>query len=553
MFKVLLQKVIHLPAMNKNIIILILLLSSFKLTEAQVTANIQMNNTSFCGVNSDLVVEDISTGAVVGRTWTINGPGGFTSFTGTNTIETVNLTAIGAYSVNLEVCDAANVCNDITRNFFVNELPTAVITVDDTIVCDGSAVNFSAVSSIYNTPGAVFSWDNDFNTGIDEVAPFFTFLANADIQVMLMVEDDNGCIDSAFQDLTIVTNEEAIFTLEDQCVGVPFELTTTSSTSSPLIDSVYWYVDSTFYLVGETQTYTHTVAEELSVVLFVENNFGCIGRMINRINVEEFPVLTTNITDTVLCEGMDLLLSASGADLYVWSNGETTDSINVSPIQTTNYTVIATSQSGNCKSEEIEIEVEVINKPSITFDSRNFNPTAGTPSQIEVDYEPKFAINDSLFWLAHNTSNELENTTGFENSFVANETANFPVELVYYKSGFRCTTQDSVQFEIDEDCSIENVYIANTFTPNGDDLNDVFLISGFNIAEVTELVVYDRTGKEVFYAENLAMQNGVMQNGWNGNNKNNVRCTNGVYVYSYKLKCLNGADVQSSGNVTLVR
>ena len=45
----------------------------------------------------------------------------------------------------------------------------------------------------------------------------------------------------------------------------------------------------------------------------------------------------------------------------------------------------------------------------------------------------------------------------------------------------------------------------------------------------------------------------LMQNGWNGNNKNNIRCTSGAYVYSYKLKCINGAELESSGNVTLIR
>lgn len=548
---------ILLPLMNRNIVFLVILLFSFKIANAQVVANFQLNSTSFCGPNSVLLIQDISAGFVATRTWTVNGPGGFASFSGTNLNESVTLTQVGAYSVKLEVCDALNVCNDTTRTIFVNQLPTAVITLDDSIACYGTQVNFSSGSSIFNTPGALFSWENDSNSvGFDEISPSFTFLANADIEIMLEVTDDNGCKDSVSQQLYIVQNEEAIFEIANngkQCVGVPFDLTTPSTVSNSTLDSIYWVVDSTLILVGESQTYSHPVEDSISIILFVVNNYGCSDGMQRFVKIEEIPIVTTSIIDTVICEGSELLIVAEGASVYDWSTGETTDSIRVSPIEDADYTVFGTSQSGVCVSEVVEIDVNVIKKPTLTFDSENFNPTAGTPSEIEVDFDPKFAINDSLFWLDHGTTNDLSNTTGFENSFIANETVTFPVELVYRKDGFTCRTQDSVKFEIDEDCTTENVFVANTFTPNGDNLNDEFVISGFNIDKIAELVIFNRSGQEVYHTQNMDMKEGIMSIGWNGNNKNNVRCNSGVYVYSYSVKCLNGATLESSGNITLVR
>ena len=539
--------------MNRKIVFLIIILFTVKLVDAQIISSFQMNSTSFCGQNSILSLLDISTGMITSRTWTVNGPGGFTSFSGSNTTENVILTQLGAYSVRLESCDALGTCHDTLRSVFVNSLPIAVITVDDTVACYGTEVNFSSESSVFNTPGVQFSWDNDFNTGIDVITPSFTFLANADIVVMLMIEDDNGCIDSAFQNLFIVQNEEATFTLGNQCVGIPFELTTPSTASNSALDSIYWIVDSTLFLNGETQTYTHPIEDSIAIILYVVNDYGCSDGMLRFIKIENIPVLSTNITDTVICEGEELLLFVEGAYVYDWSTGESQDSIRVSPVEKTDYTVYGTSQSAGCLSEEIEIEVAVIQKPIVTFDSRNFNPTVGTPSIIRIDYDPKFAINDSLYWSEHGTTNELLNNSGFENSFVANETVSFPVELVYHKDGFTCTTKDSVKFEIDDNCINDNVYIANTFTPNGDNLNDEFIISGYNVAEITDLVIFNRIGQEVFHEQNIEIKNGKMQNGWDGNDINNIRCNSGVYVYSYKIKCLNGADLEYSGNITLVR
>lgn len=539
--------------MNRNLVFLLIFLFAFNFSDAQVTSNFQMNNSGFCGQNSELTLQDVSSGAITTRTWTVNGPGGFASFTGSNSNETVLLTQLGAYTVNLESCNAMNVCHDTTRSIFVFDLPTAIISVNDSVACYGTDVHFSSDLSVYNTAGAQFSWDNDFNTGIDETTPSFTFLANEDILVMLSVEDDNGCIDSAFQKLYIVQNEEAIFSIENQCVGVPFDLRTPSTISNSSLDSIYWWVDSTLYLNGENQTYTHPVEDSIAIILYVVNDYGCSDGMLQFVKIDDVPLVTTNVTDTSICEGEELLIIANGASEYIWSNSASTDSILVSSLEDVDLTVFGSSQNGVCVSEEVAVTVGIINKPALTFDSKNFTPTLGTPIEIEVNYEPKFAINDSLYWLEHETSNELLNKQGFENSFVANETVSFPVELAYYKDGFRCTTKDSVKFEVDDECTLKNVYIANTFTPNGDNVNDEFIISGFIIQEILELVIYNRAGQEVFYGQNIELFGGVMQNGWNGNNKNNVRCSSGVYIYLYKLKCLNGAELESSGNITLVR
>ncbi len=538
--------------MNKMIIFTIITLLMVKVSLSQVTANFQQNNSSFCGINNTLTVTDISTGAFT-RTWTITGPGGFTTFNGTNTSEDVILTQLGVYSINLNVCDAAGTtCDSKSVTVFVNDKPTAVIDVTDTIVCIGTSIVFNSTSSTFSTAGANYYWDSDYNTGIDEFTSSFTFLANGDKTIMLVVEDDNNCTDTAFQNISIITEDEANFEIGPQCVGEAFDLVSTSFSNNPLVNT-YWLLDSTTTINGASISYTHPVAETISIILFIENSFGCSDGIQKFVTIEAKPDITLNITDTTICEGETIEIIANGADLYSWSEGSDSNSIKVTPENTTTYTVTGTSPSGVCSSDEKDVSISILEKPEINFESNDFTPIVGTPINIVASYNPQFSTKDSLIWLAHNTSNELENTYGLENSFIAKENVSFPVQLTYYNQQYKCTLLDSVSFEVDLNCNKDNIFVPNVFTPNGDLKNDDIKISGYSIASILEFVIFDRLGMEVYHANSIEMKNGKSILGWNGKNKNNVLCNSGVYVYYYKLNCINGGEIEASGNITLIR
>jgi gliding motility-associated-like protein len=88
------------------------------------------------------------------------------------------------------------------------------------------------------------------------------------------------------------------------------------------------------------------------------------------------------------------------------------------------------------------------------------------------------------------------------------------------------------------------VFIPNTFTPNGDGNNDVFRVFGNNIA-ILELDVFNRWGEKVctFYSQ---------YDGWDGTYQTELQQP-GVYIYNASITYLNGKKTQHSGSVTLVR
>jgi gliding motility-associated-like protein len=91
-----------------------------------------------------------------------------------------------------------------------------------------------------------------------------------------------------------------------------------------------------------------------------------------------------------------------------------------------------------------------------------------------------------------------------------------------------------------------NSRIPNTFTPNGDNLNDMFIpLVGFIDTNNYSLMIFDNTGTPCFETHDPTA-------GWDGK-KNGHPCMEGVYMYLIKCKASNGNDSKISGTLSLYR
>ncbi|MEZ5014121.1 MAG: gliding motility-associated C-terminal domain-containing protein, partial [Chitinophagales bacterium] len=94
------------------------------------------------------------------------------------------------------------------------------------------------------------------------------------------------------------------------------------------------------------------------------------------------------------------------------------------------------------------------------------------------------------------------------------------------------------------------MFVPNTFTPNGDNVNDYFFVYGYNFTMISRMEVYDRWGELVFSAENVLP--GDVTKGWDGT-FNGQPVNNGVYAYIVQVQFETGQKTSSYGNVTLIR
>lgn len=119
-------------------------------------------------------------------------------------------------------------------------------------------------------------------------------------------------------------------------------------------------------------------------------------------------------------------------------------------------------------------------------------------------------------------------------------------ETVYVvaENQYGCKVEDSVLLRA-VGCDSKMVFVPNTFTPNGDGVNDVLYVRGIGLSKLEYFRVFDRWGNVVFQSEDMTQ-------GWDGNWNGRPADIN-TYVYILRGVCTSGATVDLSGNVTLVR
>lgn len=94
------------------------------------------------------------------------------------------------------------------------------------------------------------------------------------------------------------------------------------------------------------------------------------------------------------------------------------------------------------------------------------------------------------------------------------------------------------------------IFIPNTFSPNGDGLNDGFtLFSNGNFTNVS-LVIFDRWGTLIYSSENIIPND--ESSGWDGT-VNGEDVVTGVYLYSFTLNYEDGHREVLTGDLTIIR
>ena len=86
--------------------------------------------------------------------------------------------------------------------------------------------------------------------------------------------------------------------------------------------------------------------------------------------------------------------------------------------------------------------------------------------------------------------------------------------------------------------------IPNAFTPNGDGLNDLFIIRNPFLSQV-DLAIYDRWGDAVFRTSDINI-------GWDGTKGGNP-LEMGAYIYVLDAVTEEGEQITRTGTITLLR
>jgi gliding motility-associated-like protein len=99
-------------------------------------------------------------------------------------------------------------------------------------------------------------------------------------------------------------------------------------------------------------------------------------------------------------------------------------------------------------------------------------------------------------------------------------------------------------------CKGADIFVPNTFSPNGDGANDIFYVRGKGLDRVKSLRIFNRWGQVVFEQKDFPVNNALY--GWNGKYRN-AKPVPDVYVYQIEIFCENSEVVRFEGNVALIQ
>ncbi|PLX07916.1 MAG: hypothetical protein C0594_06270 [Marinilabiliales bacterium] len=196
----------------------------------------------------------------------------------------------------------------------------------DQSICNGETVTLSAGS------GNIYNWSTGETTESIDVTP------GADQTYSVTVTDANGC--SGTDNIIITVNDAPLVTISANQTICEGENVTISASGG---DNYLW--DSSL-ATGSSHTVQPNTNTTYSVT--VSDLSGCTSTASVDVNVNATPDADAG-EDVNICSG-SVTLNASPSGDYLWSNGETTASITVTPVSTTEY--IVTVSNGTCSDSD---------------------------------------------------------------------------------------------------------------------------------------------------------------------------------------------------------
>ncbi len=432
--------------------------------------------------------------------------------------------------------NGSNCNNGVFKIDFQVPPVNAQFSVDSTKGCAPFKVKFNNQSTSWTN----YLWDfGGGDTTSSDFEPIKTYTIPGTYTIKLFTEN-RACNtkDTAVITLSVYPSITADFDF----INTPCTSTLQFYDSSQVAPfSWLWNFDDGTTSSLQNPIHTYTEPGIYNAQLIVKNIYGCADT--SEVQFDNSISLSVS-KDTLICEGGGVRLLASGGIGYSWLpvSGLNDPSIadpTASPSATTTYTVHIQHQNalGDTCFADLTTTVNVIDISSIFLDA-----TVDKDTVVKGESTILHAITNPGLNVQWVPSAGVSNPTAFDTQVTPSETTTYTVTITG-SSG--CSKSDTVTiYIVPNECEDENVFVPNTFTPNGDGQNDILYARSNNLTTFY-FAVYNRWGELVFETSDLSK-------GWDGIYKG-MKADPAVFAWYVKGKCFNGKEFFKKGNVTLIR
>ena len=195
-----------------------------------------------------------------------------------------------------------------------------------TVNCESFTTGFinngdqSLIHSYFWTFGDPASGTNDSSILAN---PTHVFTDTGVYIVTLITNRGEACTDSGKTVVKIYPGFFPDFKIKGICVNKPTQFTDATTTQYGLVDSWRWDF-GVLSVANDTSrsqnpTYTYTTPGTYNAQLIVTCSKGCIDTLITPITIIDKPPLTLAFRDTLICNGDNLQLQATGNGIFSWT------------------------------------------------------------------------------------------------------------------------------------------------------------------------------------------------------------------------------------------
>lgn len=506
---------------------------SDSITVLGVTASFKHNGALVCDSTPvSFVNTSLTNDAIVKYVWNFGD--------GTTSAEALPLHSYhqaGSYITSLQVTTQRG-CTDSVQNpqeVKVNRSPQISILASNG-ACVPAVMNFTGIISNPDTSKLSWKWDfGNGSTSTQQKPVGQNYISAGNFTIKAIGYSSNGCNDTATKTVEIYPLPNLYISADTAvCFGSSQTLNVTGAQSyswSPANDL-------------SCTNCANPVSKPVSAIKYHvkgTSDKGCVSIDSVSLVVKSPFKLSVGKADT-LCFGQSVQLKASGTEKYSWSpasglNNSQIATPTASPNSTTTYQVIGSDSKG-CFKDTGYIPVKVYPIPTVN---------AGGEKHINVGREVQIIpeiSNDvtSVLWTP---------STGIVSQDKATITVK-PLQSLEYsievKNDGGCTARDKVSVYVL--CNNANVFVPNTFSPNGDGSNDVFYPRGSGVFKIQNIKVFNRWGEVVFEKSNFNPNDAAA--GWDGTFKGKPLPPD-VFVYILEVVCDNNTALTFKGNIALIK
>ena len=417
----------------------------------------------------------------------------------------------------------------------------------DTIKVDDIIGNFNFSPACVNTLvtlkdtsysyfSAVNEWKWDINNGqvrSNVKAPTATFTLPGTYPIVLIVKNANGCKDTVYENLTIhplptiTANGDTIICLGD------------AATLSALGGNSYEWTPAASVGCATCQITSASPTEATNYIVMGTDANGCKNTDTTHVAVKTQTNSTAG-SGGEICVDSSIQLHVSGAQRYEWTPASTLDDPTsadpiATPDVTTVYTVLA--YEGSCLPDSHSVRVVVHPLPTVNAGS---DETIVAGNSVNLN-----ASGTDISTYAWSPDQTLSCNTCSSPIASPYGTTTYTVTVA---TDFGCKAKDDVTIFVL--CDEGQLFIPNTFSPNGDGDNDVFYPRGIGLRSIRSFRVYNRWGELVYERQGIQLNDAVTA--WDGTYKGN-KLSPDVFVYVLEGVCEGGEIMTWKGDISLVR